>query len=242
MRHFFATFFVFFLCVFATHAEEWMSSDGLFSFTVPESFVRDTEIPLQQYQLQHWGSEECACLLSVMRMSVPEKMTSMNLNSFMEGFRQSLVDEQGKPLPDIKTHHSESGKTKEGFFYGDVTMSAWFPMLESQVYMRQHVVLINGNAYYILVNAYTEDPQNIPAINECIASIKINATPKRPSIFGQGGDSETRMDLFVQGIGRMSFFCLFIALIVYLVSKAFRKPKPLPPTRKQGGGNTPFEG
>jgi len=241
MRHIFATFFVIYLCGLTVHAEEWKSDDGLFSFTVPESFIRDTEIPLQQYQLQTWGSEEYACLLTVVRMPDPEKITHIDLNGFMEGFRQALVDEQGKPLPDIKTHHSESGKTKEGFSYCDATMSAQFPMLESQVYMRQHAVLINGNVYNILVNAYTENPQNIPVINECIASVKINATPKRPSLFGQDENPKTRTDFFVEGIGRMSFFCLFLALIVYLITRAFRKPKNLSRTQKTTGEDTPFE-
>ena len=241
MRHIFATFFVLWLCGLAVHAEEWKSDDGLFSFTVPESFVRDTEIPLQQYQLQTWGSEEYACLLTVVRMSVPEKITHIDLNGFLEGFRKALVDEQGKPFPDIKTHHSESGKTKEGFSYCDATMSAQFPMLESQVYMRQHAVLINGNVYNILVNAYTEDPQNIPAVNECIASIKINATPKKSKSFDTTGRQRSRTELIVDGVTRLSVTCLFIALIVHLIFRSFRKKNATPQTQKTTGDDTPFD-
>jgi len=241
MRHIFATFFVLCLCGLTVHAEEWKSDDGLFSFTVPENFIHDPEIPIEQYQLKHWVSEECACLLSVMRVSVPEKITRIDLNGFMEGFQKELVDEQGKPFPDIKAQHSSSGKTKEGFSCCDVTASFWLPMLESQIYMRQYAVLINGTLYKIFVTAYTEDPQNIPAVNECIASVKINATPKRPSLFGQDRNSKTRTELIVEGIGRMSFFCLFIALIVHLVFRSFRKKNALPRTQKTTGEDMPFD-
>ena len=233
MRHIFATFFVLCLCNLAVHAEEWKSDDGLLSFTVPENFVRDVEIPLQQHQLQHWKAKEDTCFLTVMRVLIPDNTPDIDLKDFLKGFHQNLVDKQGKPFPNIKILHSSSGKAKEGFSYCDATMSFWFPALEKQVYIRQYAVLISGKVYKISISSYTEDPQNIPAINECIASVKINATPKKTRSVGKSGPLTSAI------VGGLVAF--LFALIIYPITRAFQKQKVLPQTEKSDGDDTPFD-
>ncbi len=240
MRIIFIPLFVFAFCLTTAHAEEWKSSDGLFSFTVPNGFEQDSEIPLEQHQLQHWISKKNACLLTVIRVPVPKNLSRLELKGFMEGFRSEFVDEQHKPLPEITTHHSSAGKTKEGFDYCDATMSAIFPTLGVRVYVRQYAVLVNGNVFKIVFTAYTEDPQNIPQVGECLATVSIHATPKKPSLFDPGRP-KTRQELIISGIIRLSITCLVIAGIVHLIFNRFRKKKALRQMRGSGKEDTPFE-
>lgn len=217
------------------HAEEWKSPDGLFSFILPEGFVRDQELPRDQYQLQHWTSEEFSCLLTAGKAEIPKNITQFQLSAFVEGTLQQFVDEQGKPLPDIKTIHSGSGKTKEGFHYYEAMASARIPELDLPVSVYQYAVLVNGTVYKLIFTSYDALPLEIPEIKNCITTINIHATPRRPSWF-DGNDNKTAAERLGEAMGRLAFFCLLVAGINYMISRS-RRPK----TRRPGQEDMPFE-
>ena len=223
------------LMVSFTKAEEWKSPEGWFSLTVPETFVRNQELPLEQNQLQHWTSEEFSCILTVGKADIPKNITQLKLSAFVDGMLEQFVDEQGKPWPDLKAIHSGSGKTKEGFFYYEAMASARIPELDIPVSVYQYAVLVNGTVYKLIFTSYDVLPLEIPETKNCIATINIHATPKKQSWFNSD-DNKTTTERLGEGMGRLAFFCLLIAVIIYLVKRNHR-----PKTRQSAQDDMPFE-
>ena len=236
MGRFLAFMTVFVLTLSVAKAEEWNSPDGLFSFTVPDGFARNSELPLEQHQLQHWSSDVHSCILTIGTAEIPKHITQIKLSAFIEGTLQQFVDENGKPLPNIKTIHSKSGQTKEGFAFCEVMTSAEMPQLNLPVSVYQYAVLINGTMYKLIFTSYDALPLEIPGIKSCIDSIKIHATPKNPSLFDI--DAETPADRLSKRMGGVAFCCLLLAGIIYWFTKS-RRPKTIP--RQSNKEDMPFE-
>jgi hypothetical protein len=238
MRKILASMIVFVFGLPITQAEEWNSPDGLFSFTIPEGFVHNAELPLEPQALQHWSSDEHSSILTMAIFAVPKRLTRSQLNDFAKGFiegtKQIFVDEQGKPLPNIRTIQSNSGETKDGFFFCDVMMSAKIPEFDTQVSVYQYAILINEVAYKLMIISYDALPLEIPGINNCIASIKVHATPK-PVL---ANDNLSPADRLAQHMGSIAFFCLLLAGIIYLISRS-RRSKTI--HHSSTGEDIPFE-
>jgi len=82
---------------------------------------------------------------------------------------------------------------------------------------------------------YDALPLEIPEIKNCITTINIHATPRRPSWF-DGNDNKTAAERLGEAMGRLAFFCLLVAGINYMISRS-RRPK----TRRPGQEDMPFE-
>ena len=226
MRHIFATFFVLCLCGLAVHAEEWKSDDGLFSFTVPESYAVNESQPLLQFHLRHWKTKEYSGFLTVGKSPAYPGVQELNLESFTDGIsRNTFPDSDGNLPPDLEVLKSEAGKTQEGFGYCDVTIAAHNSAWKKKQYSRHYAILVNGTIYKLIFTTIDQNPLERPDIEECLSSLVVHATPiaPPPQLPKVGLESAKMIDGTTRTILIAVMGVLVVVLVTFSVMRRLKK-------------------